>query len=92
MPPPDPLVIVSKAELRALIADVVDEKLKSLHAAAHQQQAVQSKWLNTSDARALTGFSRTKLWRLRKDGRLTGTTIDGRVYYGRENIEGFLER
>jgi len=49
-------------------------------------------WLTDSETRKLLSLSRTKLYQLRKNGKLPYSKIGGRLYYKREDLNVLLTK
>lgn len=50
-------------------------------------------WLSQEDALNLTGLGKTKLYELRKDGRIRSSHLEGKaVFYRRSDIEALLNQ
>ena len=50
-------------------------------------------WLTQADALAITGLGKTKLYEMRKDGRVRSSHLTGKaVFYRRSDIEALLNK
>jgi hypothetical protein len=75
--------------------DVVNEfnfKLDSILSQLENKQETQKEWLSANEAMQILGIKQTTLWSYRKEGKLTFTKVNKKVYFLKKDILKLLNQ
>ncbi len=86
------IIYVQDEERICRLEKKIDELIERIKKLSLDDRGV-GDWLSQEDALNLTGLGRTKLYELRKDGRIRSSHLEGKaVFYRRSDIEALLNQ
>lgn len=86
------IVLTNQNDLRVLIADAVEERLKAVAKWFESKVTDENKILTRQDTADYLGMSLTTLYRHTRDGKITAYGIGDRVYYKMTDITAAMKQ
>ena len=69
-----------------------NDKLDSILNQLEKKQELQREWLSANEAMQILGIKQTTLWSYRKEGKLTFTKVNKKVYFLKKDILKLLNQ
>jgi hypothetical protein len=81
------LVLIAQTALNEF-----NSKLDSILNQLEKKQELQKEWLSANEAMQILGIKQTTLWSYRKEGKLTFTKVNKKVYFLKKDILKLLNQ
>ena len=81
------LVLIAQTALNEF-----NSKLDSILNQLEKKQELQKEWLSANEAMQILGIKQTTLWSYRKEGKLTFTKVNKKVYFLKRDILKLLDQ